>query len=111
MDISRPNLDLDGYSDIWDPCRKPNKKIMSTLNPKHFNQIYWVPPPNNVACPNGEKNPVCLVSKHPETSLILLTSGICACLDNHIGMVSEETTYTAGLCTDTVVKRPYELCF
>ena len=46
---------------------------MSTLNPKHLNWIYWVPLPNNVSCPSGEKNPVCLVSKHPETSFNLLT--------------------------------------
>ena len=37
--------------------------------------------------------------------------GICACLDNHIGMVSDETTYTAGLCTNTVTREPKELCF
>ena len=46
---------------------------MSALNPKHSNRIYWVPLSNNLSCPSGEKNPVCLVSKQPETYFNLLS--------------------------------------
>ena len=35
--------------------RKQKTKVMSTLNPKRFNRIYWVPLPKNVSCPSGEK--------------------------------------------------------
>ena len=84
---------------------------MSILNLNHSNRIYWVPLPNNFSCPSGEKKvPVYLVSKLPEKVSIYLP-GICTCLDNHNGMVSEGTTYTAGLCSDTVVKQQNALRF
>ena len=84
---------------------------MSTLNPKHLNRIYWVPLPNNVSCTSGEEKFLFVQSQNILKQVSIYLPGISACLDNHIGMVSEETTYSAGLCTDTVVKQPKELCF
>ena len=44
--------------------KNKKKKIMSTLNQKHLNRIYWVPLPNNVSCLSGEKIPVFFLSQN-----------------------------------------------
>ena len=73
--------------------------FLSTFNPNHSNQIYWVPIPNNLSYPSGERKIlVCLVSKQPEnkfpvTDLIfaLVWTNILHCFlinnQKHVGLL------------------------